>query len=215
MNQNVLEQKKQVVSEIRDKIAKSQSVVLVDYRGLTVENATDLRNKYREAGVEYKVYKNTLMRFALNELGITGLDEQLNGPSAIAISYDDVVTGAKITNEFARGNDKLKIKAGIAEGKVLDSEAVKALANIPSREVLLGQLAGVLQANIKNLAYMLSQVSEKNDTVVETAPVVEEAPVVETPATEAPVVEETAAPAEEASEPVEVVEEAQTEETQE
>jgi len=171
MNQNVLEQKKQVVSEIREKLAKAQSVVLVDYRGLTVENVTDLRNKYREAGVEYKVYKNTLMRFAFNELGVQGLDEHLNGPSAIAISYDDVVVGAKITNDFAKTNDKLKIKAGVAEGKVLDVDAIKALANVPSRDVLLGQLAGVLQANIKNLAYMLSQVSEKNGETTE--PVVE------------------------------------------
>ncbi len=168
MNQNVLEQKKQVVSEIKEKLAKAQSVVLVDYRGLTVENVTDLRNKYREAGVEYKVYKNTLMRFAFNELGMQGLDEHLNGPSAIAISYDDVVIGAKITNDFAKTNDKLKIKAGVAEGKVLDVDAIKALANIPSREVLLGQLAGVLQANIKNLAYMLSQISEKNGAAAET-----------------------------------------------
>lgn len=173
MNQNVLEQKKQVVSEIKEKLARAQSVVLVDYRGLTVEKVTDLRNKYREAGVEYKVYKNTLMRFAFHELGVTDLDEHLNGPSAIAISYDDVVVGAKITNDFAKTNDKLKIKAGVAEGKVLDVDAIKALAEIPSRDILLGQLAGVLQANIKNLAYMLSQISEKNggttETVVEAA----------------------------------------------
>ena len=162
MNQGVLEQKKQVVSEIKEKLEKAQSVVLVDYRGLTVENVTELRNKYREAGVEYKVYKNTLMRFAFNELGVKDLDEQLNGPSAIAISYNDVVAGAKITNEFAKSNDKLKIKAGYAEGKVLDEAGIKALASIPSREILLGQLAGVLQGNIRNLAYMLSQVSEKN-----------------------------------------------------
>ncbi len=167
MNQKVLEQKKQVVNEIREKLAKAQSVVLVDYRGLTVENVNELRNRYRAAGVECKVYKNTLMRFAFNELGINGLDEHLNGPSAIAISYDDIVAGAKITNEFAKTNDKLKIKAGYAEGKILDVNAVKALAEIPSRDVLLGQLAGVLQANIKNLAYMLSQVSEKQGGATE------------------------------------------------
>lgn len=167
MNQNVLEQKKQVVNEIREKLSKAQSVVLVDYRGLTVEHVTDLRNKYRAAGVECKVYKNTLMRFAFNELGIKELDEHLNGPSAIAISYDDIVAGAKVTNEFAKTNDKLKIKAGVAEGKILDVNAVKALAEIPSRDVLLGQLAGVLQANIKNLAYMLSQVSEKQGGAAE------------------------------------------------
>lgn len=167
MNQKVLEQKKQVVNEIKEKIAKAQSVVLVDYRGLTVEKVTDLRNKYRAAGVECKVYKNTLMRFAFNELGIKDLDEHLNGPSAIAISYDDVVAGARITNDFAKTNDKLKIKAGFAEGKILDVNAVKALAEIPPREILLGQLAGVLQANIKNLAYMLSQISEKQGEITE------------------------------------------------
>lgn len=162
MNQNVLEQKKQVVSEIKDKLQRAQSVVLVDYRGLTVENVTELRNKYREAGVEYKVYKNTLMRFAFNELGMKEFDEHLNGPSAIAICYDDVVASARITNDFAKTNDKLQIKAGFAEGKVLDANGVKELANIPSREILLGQLAGVLQGNIRNLAYMLSEVSKKN-----------------------------------------------------
>lgn len=165
MNQNVLEQKKQVVNEIKDKLQRAQSVVLVDYRGLTVENVTELRNKYREAGVEYKVYKNTLMRFAFNELGMKEFDEHLNGPSAIAICYDDAVASARVTNDFAKSNDKLKIKAGFAEGKVLDVEEVKTLANIPSREILLGQLAGVLQGNIRNLAYLLSQVSEKNGGV--------------------------------------------------
>lgn len=163
MNQGVLEQKKQVVSEIRDKLERAQSVVLVDYRGLTVENVTELRNKYREAGVEYKVYKNTLMRFAFNELGIKEFDEHLNGPSAIALSYEDAVASARVTNDFAKTNKNLQIKAGMAEGSFMGVEEVKALAQIPPRDVLLGQLAGVLQANIKNLAYMLSQVSEKNN----------------------------------------------------
>lgn len=170
MNQGVLEQKKQVVSEIREKLERAQSVVLVDYRGLTVESVTELRNKYREAGVEYKVYKNTLMRFAFNELGIKEFDEHLNGPSAIALSYDDAVASARVTNDFAKTNKNLEIKAGMAEGNFMDVEEVKALAQIPPRDVLLGQLAGVLQANIKNLAYMLSQISEKNsDGVAEEA----------------------------------------------
>lgn len=163
MNQNVLEQKKQVVSEIKEKLSKAQSIVLVDYRGLSVEKVTELRNKCREAGVEYKVYKNTLMRFAFNELGMQELDEHLNGPSAIAIGYDDVVAAARITNDFAKTNDKLQIKAGFAEGKALDVNTVKSLASVPTREVLLGQLAGVLQGNIRNLAYMLSEVSKKMD----------------------------------------------------
>jgi large subunit ribosomal protein L10 len=166
MNQTVLEQKKQVVGEITEKLSKAKSVVLVEYKGLTVEKVTELRNKCREAGVEYKVYKNTLMRFAFNDLGYKDIDPSLEGPNAIAISYNDEVSAARITNEFAKNsNDTLVIKAGVAEGKVLSADEVKSLANVPSREVLIAQLAGVLQGNIRNLAYMLDQVAKKNEEV--------------------------------------------------
>jgi large subunit ribosomal protein L10 len=164
LNQSVLEQKKQVVSEITEKLRNAKSVVLVEYKGLTVEKATELRNKCREAGVEYKVYKNTLMRFAFEELGYKDMTVNLEGPNAIAFSYDDEVSAARVTNSFAKdSNDTIVLKAGIAEGKVMNADEVKALANVPPREVLLGQLAGVLLGNIRNLAYMLDQISKKGE----------------------------------------------------
>jgi large subunit ribosomal protein L10 len=167
MNQSVLEQKKQVVSDITEKLRSAKSVVLVEYKGLTVEKATELRNKCREAGVEYKVYKNTLMRFAFEELGYKDITPSLEGPNAIAISFTDEISAAKVTNDFAKtSNETVVIKAGIAEGKVMNADEVKALASVPPREILLGQLAGVLQGNIRNLAYMLDQISKKNEEVV-------------------------------------------------
>ncbi len=166
MNQSVLEQKKQVVSDITEKFRSAKSVVLIEYKGLTVEKATELRNKCRAAGVEYKVYKNTLMRFAFEELGYKDITSSLEGPNAVAISFDDEISAAKITNDFAKtSNDTVVLKAGIAEGRVLNAEEVKALASVPAREVLLAQLAGVLQGNIRNLAYMLDQVSKKNEEI--------------------------------------------------
>ena len=163
MNQSVLEQKRQVVSDITEKLRNAKSIVLVEYKGLTVEKATELRNKCREAGVEYKVYKNTLMRFAFEELGYKDITPSLEGPNAVAISYEDEVSAAKVTNDFAKtSNDTIVLKAGIAEGKVMNADEVKALASVPTREVLLAQLAGVLQGNIRNLAYMLDQISKKD-----------------------------------------------------
>ena len=166
MNQQVLEQKKQVVSIIAEKIKGAKSVVLVEYKGLTVEKATELRNKCREAGVEYKVYKNSLMRFAFEELGYNDITSSLEGPNAIALSFEDEISAARVTNEFAKSNKSIRLKAGIAEGKVLNTEQVIELASVPTREILLGQLAGVLQGNIRNLAYMLDQISKKDEEVV-------------------------------------------------
>ncbi len=174
MSKAVVEQKKQVVQQIKDKIEKAQSVVLVDYRGLNVEEVTDLRKKYTEAGVEYKVYKNTLMRFAFKEAGLEEFNKNLTGPNAIALSYEDAVSAAKITNQYAKENEKLEIKAGIVDGNVIDIEGIKALANIPSREVLIAQVLGglnspitgfvnVLQGNIRNLVYVLNAISEQKE----------------------------------------------------
>ncbi|WP_326908357.1 50S ribosomal protein L10 [Sedimentibacter sp. MB31-C6] len=165
MNQSVLEQKKQVVNDITDKLNKAKSIVLVEYKGLSVEKATELRDKCREAGVEYKVYKNTMMRFAFKELGYEDFNVNLEGPNAIALSYEDEVSAAKVTNDFAKTSDAIKIKAGIADGKLMDADEVKTLANVPSREILIAQLAGVLQGNIRNLAYILDQVGKKNEEV--------------------------------------------------
>ena len=118
MKDSVLEQKQAVISEIREKIENSGSLVLVDYRGLTVEQVTDLRKKYREAGVQYKVYKNTMMKLAFKELGFEDFNQYLEGPSAVAFSGEDLTAAARITNEFAKSNEKLVIKAGILEGKI-------------------------------------------------------------------------------------------------
>ena len=163
MKDYVLEQKQAVISEIREKIEKSTSLVLVDYRGLTVEQVTELRNKYREAGVQYKVYKNTMMKFAFKELGFDEFEQYLEGPSAVAFSGDDVTAAARITNEFAKSNDKLVIKAGVLEGKVLNSDEVKAVANIPSREVLIAKLLGSFKAPVSNFVYLLDALRKKKE----------------------------------------------------
>lgn len=169
-----LTSKKQLVQEITEKVNSSQAVVLVDYRGLNVEEVTDLRKKFREAGVEYKVYKNTMMRFAFKDAGLEDFNQFLKGPSAIAFSSEDAVAPAKICHEFAKDHNNLEIKAGIVDGKVIDVEGVKSLADLPSREVLIAQVLGglngpisgfanVLQANIRNLVYALNAVKEKQE----------------------------------------------------
>jgi len=163
-----LEEKQKVVEEIKAKLQNSTGVVLADYRGLTVTEVTDLRVQLRNAGVEYRVLKNTMVRRAANELGIEGLDKYLEGPTAVAFSADPVAP-AKILSEFSKKNKKFTIKAGVLEGKVIDSERIKDLANLPSREVLLAQvLAGiqaplqgmvnVLQGPIRKLGYALEEV---------------------------------------------------------
>ena len=156
MKEKTLRAKTQKVDEIKEKIEKAQSVVLVDYRGLNVSELTELRKKYREAGIEYKVYKNTMMRFAFKDSGLEGFNEFLKGPSAIAFGYEDPVSSAKITAEFAKGNDKLEIKAGIVDGKIIDVEEVKNLAKLPSKEVLVAQALGGLNAPIQGFANVLS-----------------------------------------------------------
>lgn len=169
-----IESKKQVVEEIRSKISESQGIVLVDYRGLNVEEDTELRKQYREAGVGYKVYKNTMMRFAFKEIGLEGFNKYLAGPSAIAFSLEDPVAPAKITSEFTKKFKNLEIKAGIVDGKIIDVNGVQTLADLPPREVLIAQVLGglnapitgfatVLQGNIKNLVYALNAIKEKQE----------------------------------------------------
>ncbi len=171
---SVMEMKKQVVQEIKEKIEKADSIVLVDYRGLNVEAVTDLRKQYSDAKVDYKVYKNTLMRFAFKEAGLEDFNQYLTGPNAVAFSYEDPVISAKITNDFAKTHDELEIKAGIVDGKVIDFEGVKALAELPSREVLIAQVLGglngpisgfanVLSGTMRSLVYALNAVKEKQE----------------------------------------------------
>ena len=201
---NVLEQKKQVVAELVETLKSAQAGVLVDYRGITVEQDTDLRRKLREAGVEYKVVKNTLTRFAAKEVGLDGLDEQLNGPTSLAISTEDPVAPAKVIADFAKENECIQIKAGFLDGSVISLDEVKALANTPSRDTLIAKIMGSLNAPISELVRTLQALvdngvepAEINIAKEEAAPAEEAAPVEEAPvAEEAPAVEEV--PAEEA-----------------
>ena len=156
-----IEMKKAIVEEIADKFSKSSSAILFDYRGLTVEEVTELRKQFREAGVDYKVYKNTLVKRALEKAGVEGLTDLMEGPNAIAFSFEDPITPAKIGSEFAKTHKALELKAGVVEGEFFDEEKVKELAAIPSREVLIGKLLGSLKAPVSNFAYMLQAIIDK------------------------------------------------------
>ncbi len=148
-------EKAAAVAELKAKFSESKSVVLADYRGLNVAQATKLRRKLRENGVDLKVVKNTLAAIAAKEAGIEGLDPILVGPIAIAFSQD-AVAPAKHLNDFAKDNKQIDIKGGVLEGKVIDLAMVKALADLPSREVLLAQVLGGMQAPLYGLGYALS-----------------------------------------------------------
>ena len=159
----VLEAKQAVVGEITDKLKSAASVVVVDYRGLNVSQVTELRKQLREAGIDFKVYKNSMSRRAAEAAGLEGLNEHLTGPNAIAFSNEDVVAPAKILNDFAKKNDKLEIKAGVIEGALASAEDVKALAELPSREGLLSMLLSVLQAPMRNFALATKAVAEQKE----------------------------------------------------
>ena len=152
------------VAEIREKLEKSQSVILASYQGLTVEEDTQLRKSLREAGVEYKVYKNTLVILAAKELGIEGLDEYLQGPVSIAIGYEDVTAPARILNDFAKTHKKLELKAGLVQGEIYDADKVKQLANIPSKDVLIAKLLGSIKSPLSNFAYLLNAIKESKES---------------------------------------------------
>ena len=159
-----LELKKQVVSDIVKKFQDAQSVMIVNYNGLTVEQVTGLRAQFRAAGVEYVVLKNTLVRRALAELNIVGLDEVLNGPSAFAFGMNDPVSPAKIINDFVTKNktEAISIKAGLLGTSVMSMDQVKALAEMPSREVLLARLVGSLQSSIAGFVRVLDAIAKKD-----------------------------------------------------
>lgn len=188
-----VELKKPIVDEISEAIKDAQSVVLVDYRGLTVAEDTALRKQLREAGINYKVYKNKMMEFAFKGTDCEQLQEYLEGPSAIVISKDDATAPAREISKFAKTAPKLEIKGGIVEGTAYDAKGIAAIANIPSREELLAKLLGSWQSPITNFARVMNQLAEKGGAgeaapaeaaPAEEAPVVEEAPVAEETATE-------------------------------
>ena len=152
------------VEEIKEKLQKSQSVILASYQGLTVEEDTQLRKSLREAGVEYKVYKNTLVILAAKELGIEGLDKHLQGPISIAIGYDDVTAPARILNDFAKTHKKLELKAGLVQGEIYDADKVKQLANIPSKDILIAKLLGSIKSPLSKFAYLLNAIKESKES---------------------------------------------------
>ena len=156
-----VELKKPIVEEISEAIKDAQSVVLVDHRGLTVEQDTALRKQLREAGITYKVYKNTMMHLAFKDTACEALDQYLEGPSAIAISKTDATAPAREIVKFAKTAPKLEVKGGIVEGTVYDAKGIADIATVPSREELLSKLLGSLQSPITNLARVLNQIAEK------------------------------------------------------
>ena len=148
------------VAEIKEKLEKATSVVLSQYQGLTVEEDTVLRKNLREAGVEYKVYKNTLVTLAAKELGLEGIVEYLEGPVAIAFGYEDVTVAARVLNDFAKDHKKLELKAGIVEGEIYDTDKIKQLATIPSKEVLIAKLLGSIKSPIASFARVINAIAE-------------------------------------------------------
>lgn len=198
-----VELKKPVVDEISEKLKNAQTVVLVDHRGLTVEEDTILRKQLREAGVSYKVYKNTMMNFAFKGTDFEELSKYLEGPSAMAVSDSDATAPARILSKFAKTAPKLEIKGGVVDGVLYDAKGIGQIADIPSREELLSRLLGSMKSPISNLARVLNQIAEKGGAANCEAPVAEEAPAAEAPAEDAPAAEAPAAeaPAAEAEAP--------------
>ena len=159
-----LQIKSQVVAEIVEKLQKSSSTIVVDYKGLTVEEVTELRKKMREAGVDYKVYKNTLVRRAAQEVGITEFnDELLVGTNAIAFGYEDPIAPARVIKEFMESHPKMKLKMGVVEGEFYNEAQSVEFANIPPREVLLAKLLGSLKAPMSNFVYLLDALVKEKE----------------------------------------------------
>ena len=171
-----VELKQPIVEAIAADVKDAQSIVLVDYRGLTVAEDTELRKQLRDAGIIYKVCKNTMMKRAFEGTAFESLDEYLEGPSAIAISKDDATAPARIICKFAKTAEKLEVKAGVVEGKLYDVNGVIALSNIPSREELLSKFLGSIQSPITNFARVIKQIAEKDGEAAEAPAEVVEAP---------------------------------------
>ena len=160
-----VELKQPVVAEIAEVLNGAKSAVVVDYRGLTVEQDTQLRKQLREAGVVYKVYKNTLVKRAIAGTQFEGMTEQLDGPNAIAICATDATAPARILSNFAKTADALELKCGVVEGTYYDAAGINAIASIPSRDELLSKLLGSMQSPITNFARVIKQIAEKNEEV--------------------------------------------------
>lgn len=159
-----VEIKKPIVDEISELLNGAKSAVVVDYRGLTVEEDTKLRKELREAGVTYKVYKNTMINFAIKGTEFEGLAPHLEGPTAIAVSKEDATAPARVLYKFAKDAEALELKAGVVEGIYYDAEGIKTIASIPSREELLSKLLGSIQSPITNFARVIKQIAEQQES---------------------------------------------------
>ncbi len=162
MGEKAIEIKKQIVLDLKDKMEKAQGIIFYDYRGLNVDEVTELRNQFRAAGVEYHVIKNSMLRRAADMLEIKGLDECLTGPTAVAFGYSDPVAPAKVLVDFVKKlKNRTEIKSGLLNGKIITVAGIQSLADLPSREQLLSQLAGTLNAPITGFARSLSGIISK------------------------------------------------------
>ena len=168
-NATIIEQKQQIVSALVEKIKDASSGVLVDYKGISVENDTKLRADLRKEDVHYAVVKNTLCARAFDQLGFSELNEVLNGNTALALSSDQVAA-ARILNNYAKNNDHFVIKAGFVDGRILTAEEVKALADIPSKEILIGRILGSLQSSLYGFAYAIQAILDKKTEAAGGAP---------------------------------------------
>ncbi len=153
-----------VIDEIGEKLEKSSSVLLVDYIGMTVAESTELRNQFRAAGVEFKVFKNTLINRAMKEKNIEGLEEYLNGSTALAFSYDDPTSAARVLTKFINKVKKTNIKAGLLGAEKLSADQAQALADVPSREVLLAMLLGVMNGPVRSFARCVDLIREQKES---------------------------------------------------
>lgn len=214
----VLEEKKVAVSNLTEDLKNAVAGVLVDYRGITVEQDTELRRKFREAGVEYKIVKNSLLRFASKEVGLDELGSVLHGPTAIAFHREDMVAPAKILADYAKTNEVIEIKSGFMEGKVISLDEIKTLAATPSKDVLIAKIMGSLNAPVSALARLLNTIVEGGTEIADLiAAKAGDAPAEEVKAEEAPAEEAKAeeAPAEEVPAAEEAAAEEKAEETTE
>ncbi len=163
-SEKILKEKEALVAAIAEDLKASLTVVFMDYRGITVEEDTELRTELRKAGVEYKVTKNSLTEKAIEKLGIEGVNDYLKGPTAIAYCKDEYTAGPKVLVDFAKKFEKLSVKGGIMDGESIDVATVEKLAKIPSKEVLIGQVAGSLQSIITKLAIGLEEVRKQKES---------------------------------------------------
>ena len=160
-----VELKQPIVEEISELLNGAATAVVVDYRGLTVAEDTELRKQLREAGVVYKVYKNTVINFAIKDTEFADLAQHLEGPTAIAVCKDDATAAARVLAKFAKTAEALEIKGGVVDGVYYDAAGIGQIASIPSREVLLSKLLGSMQSPVTNFARVIKQIAEKNEEV--------------------------------------------------